>query len=323
LTARDFVSIPADKAELLPVEGDGGLTLNLYRLPAARADLPVVIFGHACGFAAGAYLPLFERLNGVAEIFAFDARGHGGSDAPVADLSIYAPDYFARDLARLGAAVAAHAPARAIYYVGHSLGAATLLRLGSAWPELFATVPWRGFLLFEPPIFPSVDIAEHDEAAAKDRHLIARTQRRRPLWPSPEALAEAVTGRGLFRQVSQEFLLAYARATLRPSHDAYRLACPPEVEAHTFAAFGTDATFRLLTKFPRQLPLHLVAGDPDGGTDRNWTTAVAPHIVERLGLGINPDAARRFTQLRGHGHLMVQESPQLSENFIRALVTNG
>jgi pimeloyl-ACP methyl ester carboxylesterase len=323
LSRRDFVSIPAANATLLPVDGDGGLTLHLYRLPSARPDLPVIIFGHACGFAAGAYLPLFQRLTGDAEIFAFDARGHGGSDAPLADLSIYTPDYFARDLARLGAAVAARAGGRPIYYVGHSLGAATLLRLGIAWPDLFAAVPWRGFLLFEPPIFPSADIAEHDEAADKDRNLVARTLRRRSQWPSPEALADAVTGRGLFRHVSPEFLLAYARATLRPDDGTYRLACPAEVEAQTFAAFGNDATFRRLAEFPRDMPLHLVGGDPDVGADRNWTTAAAPHIAGRLELSTNSSATRRFTQLPGHGHLMVQESPQLAADLIRGLLAIG
>jgi pimeloyl-ACP methyl ester carboxylesterase len=323
LSRRDFVSIPADNAVLLPVDGEGGITLHLYQLPSARRNLPVVVFGHACGFAAGAYLPLFQQLSGDAEIFAFDARGHGGSDAPLADLSIYTPDYFARDLARLGAAVAARAAGRPIYYVGHSLGAATLLRLGTAWPDLFATVPWRGYLLFEPPIFPSADIAAHDEAAEKDRNLVARTLRRRRQWPGPEALVDAVTGRGLFRHVSREFLLAYARATLLPADGTYRLASPPEIEAQTFAAFSNDATFRLLAEFPREMPLHLVGGDPDVGVDRNWTTAVAPHIAGRLELSTNSRAARRFTQLPGHGHLMVQESPQLAADFVRGLLTIG
>jgi pimeloyl-ACP methyl ester carboxylesterase len=320
---RDFVSIPADKAKLLPVEGGGGLTLHLYRLPGVRPGLPIVVFAHACGFAAGAYLPLFERLAGIAEIFAFDARGHGGSDGPVADLSIYTPDNFARDLGRIGKAVTAHAAGRDIYYVGHSLGAATLLRLGAASPDVLETVPWRGFLLFEPPIFPSIDVAEHDEAAAKDRNLVARTLRRRPLWPSPEALAEAVSGRGLFRRISPEFLIAYARATLRPSDGAYRLACPPEIEAQTFAAFGSDATFRLLQKFPHRVPLHLVAGDPDSGADRNWTTAVATQLADRLGLRADSSGARRFTQLREHGHLMVQESPEITVSFVSQMLATS
>jgi pimeloyl-ACP methyl ester carboxylesterase len=322
LLQRDFVSIPVAHAELIPVEGHGGLTLHLYRMHGATPGLPVVLFGHACGFAAGAYLPLFQRLAGAADIFAFDARGHGGSDAPTNDLSIYTPDEFARDLARLAQAAAARSGSRPLYYVGHSLGAATWLRLAVAWPDLFAGVTWRSALLFEPPIFPSADIPEHDEAAAKDRALIARTQRRRPHWATPEALADAVTGRGLFRNVQPEFLLAYARATLKQENDIYRLACPPEVEAQTFASFGTDATFRRLADFPRALPVHLVAGDPDGGADRNWTTAVAPHLAARLGLPSDKLSPRRFTQLRGHGHLMVQESPQLAESLIRDLIAS-
>src|SRR5262249_54167429 len=76
-----FVSIPDAAAETIGVEGHRGQRLRLYRLRASRAGAPVVLFGHACGFAAGAYLPWLTPLCDFAEVFAYDARGHGGSES--------------------------------------------------------------------------------------------------------------------------------------------------------------------------------------------------------------------------------------------------
>src|SRR4051812_24490981 len=102
-------------------------------MQSGEGDGPVVMFGHACGFAAGAYLPLLEDLARTHDVFAFDARGHGGSDRNTEDLSLYTIDYFAHDLGRLAQAVQERIGARKIHYVGHSLGAVTLLRLGTFW----------------------------------------------------------------------------------------------------------------------------------------------------------------------------------------------
>src|SRR3546814_11214739 len=56
----------------------------LYRLRRGRPGGPVLLWGHANGFAAGSYLPLLEELCEDFRVFAFDARGHGGSQQPPA-----------------------------------------------------------------------------------------------------------------------------------------------------------------------------------------------------------------------------------------------
>lgn len=312
-----FVSIPEAEAELIPVTGHDGKRLHLYRLRSSRTGGPVLMFGHACGFAAGSYLPLLRMLSGEADIYAFDARGHGGSEAPLPHGAACTPADYARDLARLAAAVSART-GKPIHYIGHSLNAAAMLHLGGCYPELLRATAWRGMLLFEPPVFPSADRAEHTECAEKDKRLVARTRQRRERFPNPDELVALLTGRGLFRDLSREYLVAHAQATLRPDGpDSYTLACPPAVEAATFAAFGEDSTFRALAGFPAEIPLHLVGGDPDSGPERNWTTVMAPVLAERLSTRSN---RRRFSRLRGRGHLMVQEDPDTTFRLIRGLL---
>lgn len=314
-----FVSISAAHAEAFPVAGESGLTLRLYRLRGAHAGRPVVLFGHACGFAAGSYLPLLLALSEFADVFAFDARGHGGSDAPADDPSIYTPDHYARDLAHIRRAVDAQAGERPVVYVGHSLGAATMLRLGSKHSSLLASFSWHALVLFEPPIFPSADRPEHAEALEKDRLLIQRTIQRRTSWPSPAAFVDSVSGRGAFRRMQPAFLRAHAEATLRPacSGAGFELCCPPAVEVATYRGIADDATFRALAGFPRGVPLHLVAGDASTPAERSWVSLMAPAIAARLAVDPDGRGSRRFTAWPGRGHLIIQEDSELTQRLIR------
>lgn len=315
---RTFRSIPSDRAELIEVPVDDGLVLNLYRF-AGGHDRPALLFGHACGFAAGSYVPLLTRLTALADVFAVDARGHGGSDAPTADLSVYSSDHYARDLARIGRAVAARKSQAPILYVGHSLGAATLLRLGSLNPVEFDSVPWRAALLFEPPIFPSPGHPCHAESQAQDDRLVERTKMRRARWPDPEVFAAALADRGIFKRVTPEFLRAHAAAGLRPTTDetGYELCCPPAVEAQTFLAFNDASAFDALSRFPADLPLHLVGGDA-ADPERSWVTLMAPAIAARLGA---PSPRRHFTALPGRGHLMVLEDPEMTQSLVQTMLS--
>ena len=316
---RTFRSIPSATAELIEIPSEDGLVLNLYRL-AGGHDRPAVLFGHACGFAAGSYLPLLARLTAVADVFAFDARGHGGSDAPSGDLSIYSPSHYARDLARIAQAVAERKDGAAMFYVGHSLGAAAVLRLGSFHTAEFGRIPWRALLLFEPPIFPPPEHPYYAESQAEDRQLVERTRNRRAHWPSAAAFAAALAGRGVFKHVGAEFLRAHAAAGLRPDAkgSGYDLCCPPAVEARTFQAFNEPSAFDALSRFPAGLPLHLIGGDA-AGPRRSWVTLMAPEIAARLGCG---SASRRFTALPGRGHLMVQEDPEMTQRLVHNLISS-
>ena len=71
---------------------------------------PALLFGHANGLAAGSYEPWLRLLARRLWIFAFDARGHGGSRWPEGALEeVFADDRMAEDLLPLTRAVAARA----------------------------------------------------------------------------------------------------------------------------------------------------------------------------------------------------------------------
>ncbi len=309
-----FVSIPDDIAEAIPVAGTDGFRLALYHLRASRRDGPVLLVGHACGFAAGAYLPLLQRLAEHADVFAFDARGHGGSDSRPEPLSLYSIDPYALDLSTIGRAVTARTNGRPIHFAGHSLNAAAMLRLGSLYRTEFDTSPWRSVVAFEPPIFPTSDTPGYAELITQDNKTIAGAKRRRRDWVSPQAFAEALTGRSVFRGIGPDYMLAYANSVLRPVNDGYTLACTPEIEAATFENCSTDTTFRALPDFPADVSVHIVGGDPAEPT-KAWMTVFAPEMARRAGWGTQP--RRNFTTIAGCGHLMVQQDPQTTFAIIR------
>lgn len=313
VTALRHPTIASSLAERVAVLGGDRNALSVYRLRMAPADGPVVLFGHAGGLAAGCYIPLLERLTRAAEVYAFDARGHGGSAAPrqgQGAAALYAPDCFARDLAAVALAVATRAD-RPIVFVGHSLGAVSLLRLGTHHPQLFAGVPWRRFVLFEPPLFPTSDVAAYGEASKKNRALARRTLARRARWQSPGAFADFLAERRPFAAFERAWLDHHARSTLQPAAEGdWTLACEPEVEATIYSSFGEPSTFAALGRFVPADIVHLIAGDPDAGPERDWVTAVAPEAARRLGAG-------RMSILAGRGHFMIQEAPNDALKLIR------
>src|SRR6185437_6595169 len=168
----------------------------------------------ANGMAAGSYGPWLRRLAARARVYAFDARGHGGSRWPEGPVEqVFSVDCMADDLAAVTDAVAAHAGGGAIAYAGHSLGGASALRLAARR----RAPDWRAAVIFEPPIFPPPASPLHAAATEKQIRLVAGTEKRRVLWPSPDALAERLKGRGMFARFDAAMLDAHCRATLRPA----------------------------------------------------------------------------------------------------------
>src|SRR5579883_1002992 len=135
MLTRSFVSLGC--AELIEVVAADGAILPVYAL-GGPAGAPALLFGHANGLAAGSYEPWLRELAAAARVFAFDARGHGGSRWPEGPLDqVFHVDRFADDLALVAAAVAARRGGVPLHYAGHSLNAAAALRLagrGGAQP---------------------------------------------------------------------------------------------------------------------------------------------------------------------------------------------
>ena len=296
-----FLSLP--DAESFTVAAPDGARLPVYRV-GGPGDAPGLLVGHANGLAAGSYGPWLGALAAELEVFAYDARGHGGAvwpDGPPEQ--VFAVDRFADELGAVAAAVRARLGARRLYLAGHSLGAASALRLAARGGAL----PWAAALAFEPPVFPDERSPHVAEAAAKQTPLIERSARRRAVWASPEALAALLGARGMFQRFRSDLLAAHCRATLRPlPQGGYTLACPPEVESMIFRSHRIADTWQRLPAIAA--PFHFIGGDP-ALPDRGWVSAVLPEMAARV-----PGA--RLTQLDGADHMMIFEQPERCRQLV-------
>ena len=294
-------SIPETDADIRWVASADGIRLRLYRLPGPVQEGPVLLWGHANGFAAGSYLPWLKRMGRLMTVYAFDARGHGGSDVPPEPYSATCgADALARDLSALASAVRAEiGPERPLHFAAHSFTGLAALRLGSVFDE----IPWASATLFEPPLSPTPDFPAHAVAAELADVLVNGALRRRPDWDSPQAFVDRLSGSKAFTAWDTEMMQAHGQAILHPKADGdgYTLACPPTVEAAGYRMTMNTSTFRFANRF--QCPTTFVASQPAGeGATPSWAALVQGLAAERV-----PGA--RLVRLPDTGHMMLFEKP--------------
>lgn len=299
-----FRSIPADDAALFHAAGTDGAALSVYRLTGNDSG-PALLFGHATGMAAGSYLPWLRMLSARARVYAFDARGHGGSAGDPASVTM---DMLARDVLAVARAVEGDAKAATLFYVAHSISGVAALHLGAAYGE----APWRDLILFEPPVMLGKDHPGHAAAMADTLARAERTARRRAVWPSREAFRDLLRSRGVFARFRPDMLDAHVRATLRPdAGGGYRLACDPLVESASFRSVPCSGVWDELPQFP--LPARFVGGDAEladpGAEQARWVTTAAPEIAARV-----PGA--RFSMVEGADHMMICERPEACRDLV-------
>lgn len=314
--AEDFLSIGSTDGELIDVRGGDGARLRLYRMHGGGRAGPPILVGHCNGFSAGCYLPLLRALATDHDVYAFDHRGHGGSDAAIATAGELLADSVASDVEALILAVAALRPDAEIHYVGHSLSAAALLHFSIRHEARYRRLPLAQVVLIEPPVFPDPQHPLFDECSRSTVELVARTLRRRRRWRSREAYVAALRGRGPFAAFASGMLEQVAAATLRPSGDDFELACAPETEAAIFSTWGRPILFPLLGRVSNHPSMTLVGGDPDTGPGRDWVTAIMPSVAQRIG-------HLRFVTITGHGHLWPFEAPRNAVSFLVASVARN
>jgi len=301
-----FSSIPAAAARRLDVPVEDGVTLALYALTEGAGNAPVLLWGHANGFSAGAYLPFLRRLAARFRVFAYDARGQGGSSAPPEPYGeTIRFERFAHDLEAVVYRVQAEAPGAPLYYGGHSFSAAAMFYLGGA----LGFAPWRRVTTFDATLRPSDRDDLLAKSAARHAPLAELTLRRRRYFDDRAAYAAAMGRPKAFGHFAPEMLAALCDATVRPRRDGapdagkggLELCCPPEIEAATYnAVAATTAPYDGLGGFP--VEAHLVGADPAvrGG---HWIAEVQGDVARRL-----PHS--RYTRMTGAGHLMPFERPQ-------------
>src|SRR5215470_8912996 len=201
-----FLSL-SDAADCFEVTASDGARLPVYEAGGARGA-PALLVGHANGLAAGSYGPWLRDLARNFRVFAFDARGHGGSTWPDGPLeTVFSVDRLADDLAEIVGGLRARIGALPLHYAGHSLAAAAAVRLAARG----GSAAFDRVTLFEPPIFPPKNAPHYPEAIEQQERLIRGAARRQARWESPEALLAYLQARGVFRSFAPEMLAAHCR----------------------------------------------------------------------------------------------------------------
>lgn len=187
-------------------------------------------FLHGNGFCAGTYAPFLRLLSKELRVIASDVRGHGGSDVariePVRSWKIFAEDL---------KAIIEGTTQSPIIGMGHSLGAVSTCIAAATYPDLF-----RGIVLVDPVfLMPRrlVMIGLMRTMGLGRRLPLARAarRRRRTFKSKAEALKLFLSGRGIFKSWSPEFVQAYLECgLLERDSDSAILKCDPELEAQIF-----------------------------------------------------------------------------------------
>src|SRR2546430_16643117 len=100
--SQRFLSL-RDAVDWFEVTVSDGARLPIYEAGGAQSA-PALLVGHANGLAAGSYGPWLRDLARDFRVFAFDARGHGGSAWPGRPLEVvFSGDRLGQDLAARGA----------------------------------------------------------------------------------------------------------------------------------------------------------------------------------------------------------------------------
>lgn len=132
-----------------------GVNLHYYRTGGEKAPLVLV---HGISDDAMCWQTVAEALSEDFDVVMVDARGHGMSEAPEEDYTLF---NMATDLAGVIEGLGLNQP----IVVGHSMGAMTTLVLAGMFPKL----P-KAILLEDPPPFWNIGVAEKNDTV---RNILA------------------------------------------------------------------------------------------------------------------------------------------------------
>jgi pimeloyl-ACP methyl ester carboxylesterase len=270
-----------------------GVGLQVYDFPGKG---PAVLLVHATGFHGRCWDQVVERLPDQ-RCITIDMRGHGKSDKPAPP---YTWSFFGADLAE----VLRQLKLEGAIGVGHSMGGHSVVMAAAEVPQAFAAL-----LLVDPVIM------------ARNRYSIQHpggehfAARRRNHWPSPEAMIESFAKRPPFNTWDPLVLEDYCTYGLLPNPDGegYVLACPPAVEAATYAgAAGTQPHDQVASI---AVPVRVLRARQRS----------ADEMADMSSSPTDPEVARHFRRgedvfLPQHTHYIPMEAPRLVAGHILEIV---
>ena len=269
-----------------------GVELAVYEWPA---DGPAVFFAHATGFHARCWDQVIERLPGL-HCVAIDMRGHGRSEKPEPP---YAWRNFAADVVEVGRALGL----RDALAVGHSKGGYAITLAAAIDPALFGKL-----LLIDPVILPPSAYLTRQEG----EHFAAR---RRNRWASADEMYERFAGRPPFNGWDPAVLRDYCQYGLLPAPggDGFVLACPPEIEAATYAASGGEAIYEQIANVRIPVRILRARGRMDPAQTDMSSSPTAPDLASHF-------ANAEDFYLPEHTHFIPMEAPALIAQHVMEMV---
>ena len=262
---------------------------------------PLLVFTHATGLCARAYLGLLGPLGRSFRVVAYDARGHGRTELE-ADPAQIPTDWriFRDDLAHLVRALG-EGQAR---LAGHSFGGSVSLETAAEHPGLASSV-----LLIDPPSVPFAQVAEVRAMRAAGQPpaglLAQQAERRRAHFESRAEIRAAYHQRGAFRGWPEQALDDYLDGGLVDDGNGVRLACAPAFEAACYR--GITSTLADSFAKPLPPPTLLLAGEQ---------SMVPPDMETLLRERCPTMAAHRFP---GAGHFLAITHADLLRPYLAAM----
>lgn len=186
---------------------------------------PVIHFLSGTGFCGGVYWPMLQRFLPQYGLVTHDIEGQGDSGNPPRfsgpEAVIGRVPQVMSDLGLAG---------QPLIGMGHSFGAALTLRVAADNPGLF-----KALVLLDPIVMPLPYFIGFRLASLFGRHpLVNGARRRRGSWPTREAVAERLRGRGTYKGWTEEALQSFVAYATHDENGQRVLSCPREIESQVF-----------------------------------------------------------------------------------------
>ncbi len=265
-------------------------------------ELPLLVFLHGNGFAAGVYAPMLELLSPQFDLLMFDIPGHGESQPanPGASWNDAAEQVFeAMQQTSL-------TKNRDVYGVAHSLGGAFTLLSEHRHPGTY-----KSLVLLDPIIFPVkllwfMRVVSFLRLTAKIHPHVASTLRRRRRWPDRQEAFAYFHGRKIYRDWTDAAVQSYVDYALKDDSDGgVSLCCSPETEARYFASLPTGLWDALKNI---SIETHIVMGDSS-----------YPFSLKAAMTTQSINSRVRCTTLPGT-HCFMQEYPEAAAAQVRSVL---
>jgi len=259
---------------------------------------PLILLSHATGLHARCWDAVVSHLDGF-HVIATDHRGHGQSS----NTPPYGWDQFGADLV----ALIVELDLSDINGVGHSMGGHCMVQAAACEPKRF-----RQLALLDPVILDPSFYAMAPHWAGK-QHPVAK---RRNVWNSPQEMINKFRDRTPFSRWHPDVLRDYCQYGLVRDGEAFKLACPPDVEAGIYTAsldiniFDYIRSVEVPVTVIRAEALGIEAAAKDFSASPTW-----PELASQFAHGHDK-------YLPEYSHFMPMENPAFAASLIASGVTH-